>query len=351
MTIPPVRFHTLAEEVNSNSFDDPFNFVSLKQVSTETKNFNLTIRDVPANYQGTTWLPAKDISLTEEWSNNTGHWESGTPVTRTIIIQAQGLRTDQLPDLNIDKINGVNVYADRAKRSNNIKNNMIVGVLTQKITYIPNNTASFRIPVIKINWWNTTTNSNAVVNLNDIQVQVKGAASVVNLPVNKAPVAKPVSVPVLYKTFYSSVWFWIACLLFTAWIVTLWFMLRKKTHKRIKSVKPTRERTEKNFEQACHSGQALQAQQYLLAWAKSQWPDTPLNLSSLRDVIREDTFNLAVKELERVLYAKNAVEWNGEALLAAFKRVKKACGVKKNARQQEDPLPPLNPDSNIRCQA
>jgi phage terminase small subunit len=316
----------------------------------------LAVRDVPANFQGSTWLPAKNISLTEQWSDNTGHWGSGTPVTRTITIEAQGLRADQLPDLVFDKINGVSVYADRPKRTNNLRNDRVVGVYEQKVTYIPNSTQAFIIPALKINWWNTQTDSNAVAQLHEADVVVRPAPSAPNPPANIAS-APMTHTPVTHdtnavsKAFYTSVWFWIACLSLAAWAVTLWFMLRKKRDTDVKPAKqtpPTTEISDKSFEQACHSGQAVQAQQYLLAWAKTQWPRGSLNLASLRELIHDEEFNLALQELERALYSKKTLAWNGEALLAAFQRLKKsrkylAAGSIKNSNLQIDPLPPLNP--------
>jgi hypothetical protein len=150
LTILPMQFHAYLIDENVSAFSNPFNVVAPKAVNLATKAFNLTVRDVPSKYQGTTWLPAKNISLKEQWSDQTAHWEAGVPVTRTITIEAKGLRADQLSDLTFDKIKGVNVYVDAPKRTNNIEKDSVVGVLEQKVTYIPNNSQSFTIPPIKI---------------------------------------------------------------------------------------------------------------------------------------------------------------------------------------------------------
>jgi hypothetical protein len=354
ITIPPMQFHALALDDPVNTSGNPFTFDEPKKVSGSTKDFKLTVQDIPANYQGTTWLPAKDITVTEQWSNTSGHWESDVPVTRTIIIEAQGLRADQLPDLIIDKIKGVTLYTDRPKRSNTIQNNMIVGVLEQKVTFIPTSTQSFVIPPIKINWWNLETNANAITQLKEIAIQVKAAAHLSRfsdgMTQNKTsllPDTKMISMPKT-QVFYLSIWFWIACLLFAIWIVTLSFMLRKKSDRRDKKIEFTHkpiEMSEKTFEQACRTGQALLAQQYLLGWAKTQFQEVPFNLTILYDLIRDDSFNLALQELEHALYAKKSAPWNGEALFQAFQRIKKSCQseTKREVKLQSDPLPLLNP--------
>ena len=359
-TILPMKFHALALDENAGGYYDPFTFDEPKVVDVSTKEVNLTVRDVPANYQGGAWLPAKSISFTEQWSDDAGRWESGTPVTRTIKIEAQGLRADQLPDLNIDKINNVSVYVDRPKRNNDIRNDTVVGIYEQKVTYIPNGTQSITIPPLNINWWNTQTNTNAVAQLQMRSVQVKAGAGASNSLPAPMPLTQTITsqkTPVVAKAFYTSMWFWVACALLAAWVVTLWALLRKKSEAPYKAAEQKRVSSvisDKIFEQACHAGDAIQAQQYILCWAKSRWPEVTLNLATLRELIQDEQFNQALRELEQVLYAKKAVAWNGASLQSAFQRIRKSrkyfdasVDAKTSAKLQADPLPPLNPSHSV----
>jgi hypothetical protein len=359
-TIFPMKFHALALDENAGGYYDPFTFDEPKVVDVSTKEVNLMVRDVPANYQGGAWLPAKNISLTEQWSDDTGRWESGTPVTRTIKIEAHGLRADQLPDLNIDKMNNVSVYVDRPKRNNDIRNDTVVGIYEQKITYIPNGTQSMTIPSLTINWWNTQTNTNAVAQLQTKSVQVTAGAGASNSLPAPIPLAQMVAAhetPVTAKAFYNSMWFWVACALLAAWVVTLWAFLRKKSDCANKAAEQTLVSgviSDKCFEQACHAGDAIQAQQYILCWAKSHWPEVTLNLATLHEFIHDEQFNQALQELEQALYGKKAVAWNGASLQSAFQRIRKSrkyfdesVGKKMRVKLQVDPLPPLNPSHSV----
>ena len=84
-------------------------------------------------------------------------------------------------------------------------------------------------------------------------------------------------------------------------------------------------------------------------WAKNQWPDGPHNLASLGELINDEAFQLAIKELEQVLYAKKTDIWSGRNLLTAFQRIKKSRKYLDNLKSSNheliitDPLPPLNP--------
>lgn len=349
LLISPMQFQGMVLDDNNSPYDDPFNYDIPKPVQVETKEFHLTVRDVPANYQGNAWLPARNITISEQWSDNISkRLDSGTPITRTIKITAQGLRADQIPDLNFANINGVNVYADRPKRDNDISKDMVTGTYEQKVTYIPSNTAAFTTPAIKINWWNTETNANAVSQLNEQTLQVN-ASSIAPTPAQPAPSTTAQLTTPATTPFYLTIWFWIAAVLFTAWVVTLWVFLRKKpvtarvitTHD-----KPVTNSdiSEKSFKQACKNGEALQAQQYLLQWAKTHWPTEPHTLTSLREIIKDENFARELQILEQSLYASKHTSWSGEPLFTAFQRIKKSPrSQRETTKRNTDPLPPLFP--------
>lgn len=357
MTISPMQFQGLAVDDNVSPYDDPYNFDIPKPVSAATNAFNLNVRDIPAAYQGKVWLPAKNITLSEIWSDNTSRLDAGTPITRTIKITAQGLRADQLPDLTFPKIDGVNVYADRPKRDNQMTDNMVTGTYEQQVTYIPSQTASFMIPAIQLPWWNTDTNANATATLNEKSFQVNISAAQLNTTTAKPLPAQTTTQPaVITKPFYLSIWFWVTCFMSLAWIITMFLLFRKKNPaaNQIAVIQHSvgDAISDKAFAAACKNGEAIQAQQYLLQWAKNNWPDESPTLTSLRAMIKDESFVRELQELESSLYARNKTTWKGENLLSVFKQIK----IKHLSSQKEqskhgkkpnrhtDPLPPLFPE-------
>lgn len=352
--LPPIQFHAYILDDSNNFYNDLFYFSEPKPVTIATNVVNLSVRDIPTNYQGTLWLPAKNISLTEAWSNHSNTWEVGIPVTRTIKITAQGLRADQLPDITIEKIKDVNVYVDQPKRNNIIQDNLVIGILEQKVTYIPNTPLSFIIPTIDINWWNTETNTNAVSQLSKIAVHMKGVVGHTGFTSQNRIVSQPLVITkspgsaTVANVFYTTIWFWISCVLFIILLVMVWFIFRRKaianneahTQSRVISYQTT-EITEKEFEQACYGGQALQAQHFLLAWAKKNWPHTQINLTTLRQIINDEQFNAAIEELEEAIYARVTKKWHGETLLSTFRNVKSRPYTSSEIHDKKDPLPDL----------
>jgi hypothetical protein len=349
--VPAAFLRTMADVGSPVMRNDPFYMPSLQSLTFATKTLTLNVQKIPDTFQGTTWLPAKNITLTETWSTPSDQWEAGNPVTRTITLTAEGLRADQLPDLTLDKIGGVNMYIDPPQRSNDLKNNVVIGTLEQKVTYIPNLTQPFTLPAVKVNWWNLQTNTNAVAKLVAQTIQVAGKMTTTSSHPANSPAAATVTTAkpkanITTDKFYLSVWFWISVFLLLSWLTSLW--LRKRPEKKAESAPkavsatPALEFDPKSFALACKQGNPVMAQQFLLAWAKKQWPATPMNLEKLRHLSNNAEFTIALENLAQVLYAKNVTAWQGQDLLTAFNALKKQSEQLKPVTKLE-PLPPLNP--------
>lgn len=380
LIIPPTRFRALQLDINSGFMNDPFfRSATTEAVTLATQSFTLDVQKIPSSFKGKIWLPAKNITLTEKWSSDPNRWEVGNPITRTITIEAQGLRADQIPDLPHESIPSVNIYTDPPHRSNAMQANAILGTWQQKITYIPNQQQSLTIPAIELNWWNTQTNSNAIAKLKpffvEVQAKMTNAGSVpanstlaMNVPdtvkqtktLSQENPASPIQ-PAKIKTdstkpFYSSIWFWISIFLFVIWLITLGWQRKNKVAKGenlnvTKNFRSDMPLNDKSFSQACEQGDTALVQKFLLLWAKTQWQNPPRNLRKLREMISDDNFKKALADLEHALYANKMVCWKGDALLAAYKQAQKhkihnpsiLVEGELTQQRQQDPLPPLNP--------
>ena len=378
-TIPPVHFHALALENNIAAWNDPFNLSMPKMVDVATKNIVVQVQDIPAAHKKN-WLPAKNVTLQQEWSTPTNTWEAGVPVTRTIRIEAQGLRADQLPDLKITQLDGVTIYSDKAKRSNNIDKSDVTGILEQKITYLVSASrsvpqSSITLPAVILNWWNTQTQSAATAQLNalTIRLELPATAAKTSTPTTLPGLAKPPATvassarpnPPVAAPFYHSVWFWLTCILLFIWLLTLLVVMRRnkpvaaiiKSKPQSASV-PTMTYQDDTFREACHAGQANRAQQLLLAWAKKIGCHPTVNLTSLQKLISDEELNSAIAELEHAIYAKNTHAWQGAMLYEKFVAYNKSQAKYKNDKAQtkiiskvtasastdnNDLLPPLHP--------
>ena len=60
----------------------------------------LDVKPVPASFPGEVWLPARELSLTENWSIDPETLNVGDSTTRTLTLIARGLQGSQLPPLS-----------------------------------------------------------------------------------------------------------------------------------------------------------------------------------------------------------------------------------------------------------
>lgn len=366
LVIPPIRFHALQFNNNSTSINEPFPFAITEPITLNTKAFTLDVQKIPANIQTNIWLPAKNISITEHWSTNPDQWEIGNPINRTITIRAEGLRADQIPDLILNDIAGVNIYKDPPHRNNAIEGNSLVGIWQQKITYIPNQLQSFTIPAFNVPWWNIKENKNALAQLPAITVNVQGkmneeTKSDINPITTSTPsnvltnITKQMVDANQNKSFYGSIWFWIALFLLILWLLTLWRM--RKTNNSAMTPSPSDAKSKaksasnlllsapnQSIKEACEKGNPHLAQKLILQWAKKNLANPPQNLGQLRNRIDDDVFKKALENLEQAIYADIMIQWDGHSFFEAYVKVQKYKEVGfKASSVNKDPLPPLNP--------
>ena len=92
----------------------------------------------PADIPDATWLPARDVQLSEEWSREPDRIEAGEPITRRVIVSALGQLETQIPAVEPPQIDGMNVYADKPDLSRQIEAGGIRGVREDQYAMIGN---------------------------------------------------------------------------------------------------------------------------------------------------------------------------------------------------------------------
>ena len=116
LTINPI---VLTAEVSAGNHNNPFfngffNSQLSKTKRVESKAISLQIKPAPSSFTAPHWLPAENVSLTQQWSANTQALKVGEPLTRTLTLQAQGTTVGQLPDLeSLSSDNSLKSYPDQ----------------------------------------------------------------------------------------------------------------------------------------------------------------------------------------------------------------------------------------------
>ncbi len=154
LTIPPLRYSGAIPDPRS-PFTNPLFGRSGKQILLRSDTKNLSVRPVPPDLQLPQWLPSKGMSLAQRWSRPVDSLVVGEPVTRSLILSAQGLTGAQLPPLDIAEANGFRLYPDQPTIEDHPGGSGIVGTRIESMAIVPTKPGEITLPPIRVKWWDT----------------------------------------------------------------------------------------------------------------------------------------------------------------------------------------------------
>ncbi len=334
--INPITFEGRINATQPRSIFDQLRMSGqLKRLRSKTVEVNVKAAPPGVNLQD--WLPAGNVQLIEEWSDDIQNIKAGEPVTRTITIAAEGLTAVQLPDLDLKEINGLKQYADKAVVENRQSKNGLTGLKQIKVALIPAAAGSYTLPEIKLQWWNTKTNKKETAIIGQTLVTATGETQtnkVITHPVqtqNESLQDKPVTTD--NKTPPSSLqteldepyWKWSTLFFALAWLFTLALLFKKSKRQQPQSKIKTNVsgKTVKSavaaVKEYANKNDARKTKITLIEWAQLFYDDK--ELTNLSQITEHCTAQLSqhIKQLNQTLYSPEKTSWNGKELATAFK--------------------------------
>lgn len=327
----PVLDAQIADNTGSPFGNDPFFgnfFKSMPGIATRPLHLTanpIQLNVLPRPASAANWLPAQTMTLEENW--HPGKIHAGEPLTRHLHISALGLTGEQLPDpaTLISVPDDIRRYPDQSSISNTPAGETVQGSRDQDIALIASRPGHYRLPAIRLYWWDTLHNVQRVTSLPERTLDVLSAAvTPAVLPVQKnaaaqyRPAAQNSSVsPALSSSAAAgnNVWRWISLALLLLWLATVaaWWYLRKpvKQDERIKP--PQSADAFRAFLRACQANDPHEARRQLLAWAGSAWPaSAPVGLNALSRLLDDDELTPLLRQLDRACCM--GCSWQGAAL-------------------------------------
>lgn len=292
------------------------------------------VKDAPANYSGRDWLPAESIEISESWSPNPPEFIVGEPVTRSIVLKANGLTAAQLPDMALNIPAELKQYPDQPNLQDEIKGDHIESTRTEKMALIPTRPGRFTLPALAIPWWNTRKQRQEVARLPERVIEIAGNGQ--PQPAGPQPdVAAAAGVsggePVTATpSTRGGIWPWIALFLALGWASTLllwWYRSQfRTTGDSVGSVdtkRPDPSVPLRQLQRACSDNDARAAKQALLAWAAARWPGDALhNMGAIARRLNDD-LALQLQILSDYLYKESSSDWQGSELWQTLQRWQK----------------------------
>lgn len=323
IVIEPLLFEGRVTRGRQSMFD-PFARGNIVRVRSEPVEFEA--RPIPAAFSGSAWLPAQQVFLIESWPDNSQEFRVGEPVTRTLILRANGLGSSQLPEIGAQVPEGIKQYPDQPVLENRVDDTGLMAIRQEKIALIPSRPGTLILPEVEISWWNTRTDELEYARLPARPIDVLPAAGA-PAESESPPDAPPVSATdgpeasTAVAPGKPNSWAWLSFGLALGWLATslLWFLNRRHGKQAQPRAVPTSNRTLlKNIRQACAASDTSATKDALLAWAARHWPGSRVgSLGELAARIDGD-LQVQIHDLSQCLYSDAPGAWDGAPLWQAF---------------------------------
>lgn len=329
LSIPPQVFS--ATLVDTQSGQGPKSGKLLRISSAET---SLNVKAKPADYPADTpWLPARSLTLEENWNPEPDRSQVGDSLTRSLTLKAEGLASSQLPPLPATDVSGLRRYPDQPQLSNQNTDHGLIGSREDREALVPTRSGVIELPAVDVVWWNTQQDRLEHSSLPARTLHILNNPSLmVDTPAGNATAPNVVD--------SEELWYWklatliLACT--TALGFGLWWRARwQPAILRAAQTGPSPRTVLDDLKRASLANDPQATRQALDAWARQQ-PETLADMAA-RFVPLSD----ALDGLNGALYSESGQYWQGEDLWRAIRAIPTAEGVQ--APQGDSSLPPLYP--------
>ncbi|WP_417513892.1 BatD family protein [Marinobacter sp.] len=354
LNLPAIRFEGQTRDPDG----------SLRFLRDSAELFEVPVKDVPAEFSGSTWLPATSLSLAEAGMPSTLDLTTGDNLTRTLSLQAIGLPSEALPPLPDSVPDGLRSYPEEPQRNTSVGPDGITSSLTQTRALVPVQAGKLILPTIRIPWWDTESDSEkvAVIPAQTLNVTSADGAAMPPSPITDSQgtateISSEQEAPEINAVPDNSrFWQWVSIVLAGIWVVTMlaWWRSRKIVPRVPDNNDSAGARNEGVlFEQLLDAARAGNASTpgLLVGWANERWPGH--NLRSAKDVFAVCPAADLEQEFDRLqahLFSRNHSggeisnkTWNGSALTDALNKARRKA--KTGATASKTGLPPLYPDN------
>lgn len=271
LTIPPLHLTGRLVERRKDRLWQPS--VRGRRIQAKSEAIQLAIQPRPANSTGDSWLPARQLGLSEQLSASDG-LRVGEPVTRTVIVDAVGLEENMITEPVWPELSNARIYPDQPQGISRDDGQWVLGHKEFRYAVVPEKEGELVLPELVVHWWDTVNDRQRTAVLPSRVIQVQPSA-VTPLPpqtlvTSTAEAAGAPRSP--GNNGGPGYWRWLVFLFAFLWLTTLPGAWRR----RMRNTSPGSNRQAvpgedesrllKSLKQACNLGDTGQARRALGAW-------------------------------------------------------------------------------------
>ena len=322
LTLPAIRLDARIAEAGAASTMGLL-FGEGRRLRIATQPVEVTVKPRPAA-AATPWLPARAVTLADEWPEEPPRLVAGEPVTWTLRLTAEGLAGEQLPSLELPALEGARTYPDQPTISTRAGGHAMHAERVHRIAMVPGAAGTLTIPELRVAWWDVEADAARTVLLPARTIAVSPAPTPGDAlrPALTASSTAPETEPRLWQGISAALAF--------AWLVTLvglLFALRRirrggpESPTPADGAPPDSATARRRVLDACRDSAPRAARDALLDWAGLAWPEaSPRDLIALAAGVRDEALAQAILSLDRSLWSAEDAGWDGQSLAASLPR-------------------------------
>lgn len=285
------------------------------------------IAPIPSPFQQSNWLPARNLTLTEEWSGDPASMTVGEPITWTLTIAADDCFGDQIPTPSLNLPVQLKHYQDKPEVNTEETAKGIKGTKQIKIALIGTSSGDVILPEVTLKWWDLGSNRAREATLPEKTLRIDGApVAMLTIPIPE-PKAEAQELPssMTSSSQQLPLWVWLVVAMNGCLILGVAYLLYQKLGNKAKKLENPLSTRKGDYtgdlQKACHAHDTKGAERSLLLWAKEHFQELKINnLASIQPLVPDD-LREAIEGLQRALYSSGTT-WKGETLWKSFKAFK-----------------------------
>ena len=300
-------------------------FNQSRTIAVTSKTIDVSVKPVPKEFTGSSWIAAKAFALEESWSEYPPKFKMGEPISRIINMEANGITKSQFPQLDQRALDTAKTYVDPPLADERLTKEGILSSNRITIGIVPTQADSITFGEIKIPWWNTNTDREEIALIPSRTFEIESTEysdmpSTENLPLTIQ--TKTPTTPQNESVSWPMIFLIIGLTVYSVFSSLQWQQKNKelralkvlpsddpKTHQQ-----PNETAVFDKLRQACLAHNASDAHHFLLLWGRSKF--SVKSLQELQNQYKGSELKFEIARLEEALYAKEKIAgWRGNDLL------------------------------------
>jgi len=306
----------------------------------------------PDGYPDAVWFPARDVTLSEEWSRVPDRLPAGEPITRHITVTALGQLSTQIPVIDPAVAGKIKIYPDKPELRDTTAASGIRAVRKDQYAMIGIAAGNVELPELQLPWWNIDVGEWQIARLPGTSITILPSANAAVVPpvVTEQPAPQQDANASGNLVIQSSFWRRVSEALAGVWLLTVitWWWTRRPVDRVPREPEPPpvykqQSRILKAARKAAQAGDGPGVRSALLDWGRLEWPDNaPLNIGDLASRVAMP-LSTQLEGLCRADYGPQKESFDGEALAKTLRSI----SVLREQKEERptDGLPPLMPNS------